>query len=115
MLLDPLEPHSVTESSHRTLNTVESDNRPHLTILKLLKPYSGTLLIALFAALGEGIADLAGPWPLKLVFDDILKPKQTTGWLNNLVHSMAGTDKLAILKIAAVSALAIAILGAVFS
>ncbi len=65
--------------------------------------------------IGEGIADLAGPWPLKLVFDDILKPKQTTGWLNNLVHSMAGTDKLAILKIAAVGALVIAILGAVFS
>jgi len=98
---------------------VESDSRPHLTILKLLKPYTGTLLIALFAAMGEAIVDLAGPWPLKLVFDDILKPKQSTGQLNNLlnnlVHSMAGTDKLAILKVAAVGALAIAILGAVFS
>jgi ATP-binding cassette, subfamily B, bacterial len=94
---------------------VESDNRPHLTILKLLKPYSGTLLIALFAAIGEGIADLAGPWPLKIVFDDILKPKQNSGWLINLVHSMAGTDKFAILKIAAIGALVIAILGAVFS
>jgi ATP-binding cassette subfamily B protein len=95
---------------------VESDNRPHLTILKLLKPYSGTLLIALFAAIGEGIADRAGPWPLKIVFDDILKPKQSTSWLNNLVHSMVGSDnKLAILKIAAIGALVIAILGAVFS
>lgn len=94
---------------------MESDSRPHLTILKLLKPYTGTLLIALFAAMGEAIADLAGPWPLKLVFDDILKPKQSTGWLINIVHATAGTDKLAILKVAAVGALAIAILGAVFS
>lgn len=94
---------------------MESDNRPRLTILKLLKPYSGTLVIALFAAIGEGIADLLGPWPLKLVFDDILKPKDNTGWLNNLVHSVAGTDKLLILKIAAIGALAIAVFGAVFS
>ncbi|MGA3201078.1 MAG: ABC transporter ATP-binding protein [Bryobacteraceae bacterium] len=94
---------------------VESDNRPHLTILKLLKPYTGTLLIAFFAAIGEGIADLLGPWPLKIVFDDILKPKQDTGWLNNLVHSMAGADKLEILKIAAIGALVIAVFGAICS
>jgi subfamily B ATP-binding cassette protein MsbA len=77
------------------------------------------LLIALFAAIGEGIADLLGPWPLKIVFDDILRPKDDTGWLstllNNLVHSVAGADKLAILKVAAVSALIIAIAGALCS
>jgi ATP-binding cassette subfamily B protein len=94
---------------------VESDNRPRLTILKLLKPYSGMLLIALFAAVGEGVADLLGPWPLKLVFDDIFKSKKSTGWLNNLVHNMAGDDKFVILKVAAISSLVIAILGAIFS
>jgi ATP-binding cassette, subfamily B, bacterial len=92
---------------------VESHNR--LTLLKLLKPYSGRLLVAFVAAIGEGIADLAGPWPLKIVFDDILKPKDNTNWLNNLVHSIAGTDKLAILKVAAVAALVIAIFGALCS
>jgi ATP-binding cassette subfamily B protein len=92
---------------------VDSPNR--LTLLKLLKPYSGHLLIAFVAAIGEGIADLAGPWPLKIVFDDILKPKDNSNWLNNLVHSIAGTDKLAILKFAAVAALIIAIVGAVCS
>jgi ATP-binding cassette subfamily B protein len=94
---------------------VESDNRPRLTILKLLKPYTVTLLIAFSAAIGEGLADLLGPWPLKIVFDDILKPKQDTGWLNNLVHSIAGTDKLEILKIAAIGALVIAVFGAICS
>jgi len=92
---------------------VDSHNR--LTLLKLLKPYSAQLLVAFVAAIGEGIADLAGPWPLKIVFDDILKPKDNTNWLNNLVHSIAGTDKLAILKVAAVAALVIAIFGALCS
>ncbi len=73
------------------------------------------LLIALFAAVGEGVADLLGPWPLKLVFDDIFKAKKSTGWLNNLVHSMSGDDKFVILKIAAIGSLVIAILGAIFS
>jgi ATP-binding cassette, subfamily B, bacterial len=94
---------------------VGSENREHLTILKLLKPYSGMLAIALTAAVGEGIADLLGPWPLKLVFDDILKPKDNDSWLNHLLHSVAGTDRLLILKIAAISALAIAIFGALCS
>src|SRR5579863_7127311 len=99
----------------RTLTPVESDNRPRLTILKLLKPYSGTLLIALFAAIGEGAADLLGPWPLKLVFDDILKPKEANGWLNRAVVSMVGADQLAIVKAAAVLALLIAVVGAACS
>ncbi len=73
------------------------------------------LVIAFTAAIGEGIADLLGPWPLKIVFDDILKPKQNTSWLNNLIQSMAGADKLAILKIAAIGALVIAIFGALCS
>jgi len=94
---------------------VEPGNPARLTILKLLKPYWGTLLIALFAAIGEGIADLLSPWPLKVVFDDILKPKEDTGWLNQLVRSAAGADRLEILKIAAIGALAIAVFGALCS
>ena len=94
---------------------MESDNRPRLTILRLLKPYSGLLLFAVAAAIGEGVADLLGPWPLKLVFDDILKTKEHAGWLSDFVHFLAGANKLTILKIAALSSLGIAIFGAVFS
>ena len=86
-----------------------------LTLLKLLKPYSGMLAIAVFAAVGEGIANLLGPLPLKLVFDNVLKQKQTTGWLNDAVRSLAGADKLAIVKVAAVLALLIAVVGAICS
>jgi ATP-binding cassette subfamily B protein len=94
---------------------VEPRGRPSLTLRKLLKPYSGLLLIAFVAAIGEGIADLLGPWPLKLVFDDILKPRENANWLNRLVLSIAGPDVLMVLKIAAISALAIAIFGAISS
>ena len=94
---------------------MQTEKRRPLTILRLLRPYSRALLIAFVAAIGEAIADLLGPWPLKIVFDNILKPKENAGWLNRLIHSVAGTDKLAILKIAAISALLIAIFGAICS
>lgn len=94
---------------------MQTEKRRSLTILRLLRPYSRALLIAFVAAIGEAIADLLGPWPLKIVFDNILKPKENAGWLNRLIHSVAGTDKLAILKIAAISALLIAIFGAICS
>ncbi len=80
-----------------------------------MKPYTGTLLIALFAAIGEGIADLLGPLPLKLVFDNILKDKQNDTWFSREIHNFAGMDKLVILKVAAVAALLIAIFGAICS
>jgi hypothetical protein len=86
-----------------------------LTLLKLLKPYSGMLAIAIFAAVGEGIADLLGPLPLKLVFDNVLKQKEANGWLNRVVVSMVGADKLAIVKAAAALALLIAVVGAICS
>ncbi|HTB13318.1 MAG TPA: ABC transporter ATP-binding protein [Bryobacteraceae bacterium] len=106
---------SVPEAPGAESHNREASGRRRVTLLKLLKPYSGLLLFAVFAAVGEGVADLLGPWPLKLVFDDILKPKANLSRINTLLHSIAGDDKLLILKIAAISALAIAILGAVFS
>ncbi|HEX9155185.1 MAG TPA: ABC transporter ATP-binding protein, partial [Nitrospira sp.] len=92
-----------------------SDNRKSLKISDLLRPHSKTLLIGLFAVMGEGVANLLEPWPLKIVLDNVLKSQPIHGWLNQWVLSTAGTDKLAILKFAAVAVLAIAAIGAVCS
>ncbi len=82
------------------------------SISNLLKPHSKALLIGLFAVIGEGLANLLEPWPLKIVFDDVLKAKSSHGWLNHWIHLLAGTDRLAVLKFAAVAVLAIAVLEA---
>ncbi len=70
--------------------------------------------------IGEGAADLLEPWPLKIVLDSVLpsRPKKAPvdhGWLNHWIATIAGTDKLAILKFAALAMLAIAVLGALCS
>ena len=52
------------------------------------------------------------PVPLKIVLDNVLKSKAPTGWLNTLVLSIAGTDKLAIIGVAAIAVMVIAVFGA---
>jgi ATP-binding cassette, subfamily B, bacterial len=88
-----------------------------LTISDLLRPHSKALAVGLLAVIGEGAADLLQPWPLKIVFDNVLQAGQSHshGWINRQVVSLMGTDRLAILKFAALAALAIAIVGALCS
>ena len=38
----------------------------------VLKPYKGPLTIAFIAMLVETLADLAQPWPLKVVLDSVI-------------------------------------------
>jgi subfamily B ATP-binding cassette protein MsbA len=94
-------------------------NRPlspkRLSIRELLKPHTGALIFGLLAVIGEGVANLLEPWPLKVVLDNVLHAKQSNGWLNHLIHSTVGDDKLAILKFVCLAVLAIAVLDAVCS
>ncbi|HEV2492099.1 MAG TPA: ABC transporter ATP-binding protein [Terriglobia bacterium] len=86
-----------------------------LKIGDLLKPHWKALVLGLLAAVGEGVANLLEPWPLKIVFDDVLKVKFVHGWLNRFVVSMVGRDPIAILKFAVLAVLLIALFDALCS
>ena len=79
----------------------------------LLKPHWPQLTLAFIAVLGESITDLLEPWPLKIVFDDVIGSRHLPGWLAGTVQSFAGTSKLAVLTFVVVLVLAIATLGAI--
>jgi len=68
--------------------------------------------MGLLAVAGEGIANLLQPWPLKVVLDNVLKSHKMAGWLNAFIVSTVGTDKLAILRFAALAVLLIALMDA---
>ncbi len=89
--------------------------RPRLTIRALLKPHAPALAAGLVAVIGEGVANLLEPWPLKVVLDSVLQSRPDQGWLDALVHAAAGDDKLAILTVACLAVLGIAALDAVCS
>src|SRR5689334_9818005 len=88
---------------------------PKIRITKLLRPYWQWLAIAFVALLAEGAMDLLEPWPLKIVFDNVIGSKKVPATLAGLVGSITGQNKLAILEFAALAVIAIAVTGAIAS
>lgn len=85
--------------------------------IALLRPHRRVLTLALFAAIGEAVTDIAQPWPLKIVLDNVLHQHalHQKEWLNHLIFSLAGTNQWAVLRLATFAALAIAVVGAACS
>ena len=48
---------------------------PGFKISSLLRPYLKMLLVGFLGVLGEGVANLLEPWPLKVVLDNVLRSK----------------------------------------
>ena len=84
-------------------------------LLELLQPHSRALALGISAVIGEGLANLLEPWPLKIVLDNVLKSRPVHGWLNHAIISTVGEDPIAVLEFAAIAVLAIAAIGAICS
>jgi subfamily B ATP-binding cassette protein MsbA len=81
----------------------------------LLRPHIGALCVGFLAVAGESAANLLGPWPLKIVLDEVLRGHESHAAAAQWIHSVIGTDKLAILRFACLAVLAIAALDAIAS
>jgi ATP-binding cassette, subfamily B, bacterial len=81
---------------------------------QLLRPHAKLLTIGVAAVIFEGVANLAEPWPLKIVLDSVLKSKPAHGLVHQLILPFAA-DKIGILKFASLAIIAIAALGAICS
>src|SRR5713101_1301824 len=86
-----------------------------LKLGRLLRPYAGSLSIAIVAVVGEGLTGLLQPWPLKIVFDSVSGSKPIPAWLRGHLPSSLTSGKMHILELAAIAVVAIAILDAAFS
>jgi ATP-binding cassette, subfamily B, bacterial len=105
--------------------TVRSANQPgasqaarghkRLSLRQLLKPHAGSLAIGFIAVLGETVANLLQPWPLKIVLDEVFHKHTGKSQVSSFLHRYAGTDQLFIIKVACFAVLAIALLDAVSS
>jgi subfamily B ATP-binding cassette protein MsbA len=85
-----------------------------LSIIDLLRPHWKALTLALLAVVGETAADLAEPWPLKVVLDFLHPTKPLPGWLATVVGWM-GPDRLAVINFAVMAVAVIAVVGALSS
>ena len=80
----------------------------------LLRPHWLSLALASVAVIGETAADIAEPWPVKIVVDNLLQNKKLPAWAASIVATI-GQDKLAILNFALGAVLLIAVVGAISS
>jgi subfamily B ATP-binding cassette protein MsbA len=86
-----------------------------LSVGSLLRPHYGQLALAVLVVIGGSIADLLQPWPLKVIIDAVVKGKEVQGLSHDVIYWVAGDDKLAILRFAALAALGVAAFGALCS
>jgi len=85
-------------------------------IRSLVRPYRGTLLIILVAMLVQTAMSVAGPWPLKIILDNVVGSHKLAPWLDELLRPMlSGSSKMQIAAAAAIAAVLIAVLGAIAS
>jgi ATP-binding cassette, subfamily B, bacterial len=83
-----------------------------LRLTDLLRPYWRPLSIGIFAVIGETVANLLEPWPLKVVLDNVVRSRDSSGWLSEWLVSITDDNRLQILTIAAVASIVIAAFGA---
>lgn len=93
---------------------MDSPPRPasKLRIAALLRPHWKSLLLALLAAMGETMADILQPWPLKIVVDSVLQSKRLPHWLDSIGAALFAGDKQAALNVAVAAVALIAVVGA---
>jgi subfamily B ATP-binding cassette protein MsbA len=82
-------------------------------IRELIRPYRGTLLIILLAMMVETAMSLAGPWPLKVIIDNVVGTHKLPHWLDQFVGPMLESGaKLQVAGLAALAVVVIAVIGA---
>jgi ABC-type multidrug transport system fused ATPase/permease subunit len=87
-------------------------------IRELIRPYRGTLLVIFLAMMVETLMSLAGPWPLKIILDNVVGAHHLPKWFDDFLGSATaglGPGKMKIAAVAALGAVLIAIIGSVAS
>jgi len=86
-----------------------------LRIGEVLRPHWKALALALAAVVGETVADVLEPWPIKIVVDNIVQSKRLPGRWGIFVLEVFGGNKFAVLNFALAAVLVIAVVGAISS
>src|SRR5215472_30738 len=85
-------------------------------IRELIRPYRWILAIILAAMLAQTLMSLAGPWPLKIILDNVVGSHHLPKWMaDRLLPALGGESKMHIAALAAIFAVIIAVLSSIAS
>jgi subfamily B ATP-binding cassette protein MsbA len=98
-----------------TANTEKRRNSLTRLVVRQVYPYRKWLLLIFFAMLIQTLMDIATPWPLKIVIDNVIGSHALPSWLQWMNTSSIGGSKLKMAAIASASLIIITIIGALAS
>jgi subfamily B ATP-binding cassette protein MsbA len=84
-----------------------------LRLGRILRPHWTALVVALLAVVGETLADVLEPWPVKIVFDNVLLGKRLPGPIDTSIAAVFGHSQSGLLGFALAMVLLIAIVGGI--
>ena len=93
--------------------TGKADSRSSTLIRQLLMPYRLHLSAILAAMVIETVMNLAAPWPLKVIIDDVVGHGHSSPLFTRIEATLAGTQKMQLAALMALSFVLIAILAAI--
>src|ERR1700712_3700339 len=82
-------------------------------VMDLIKPYKKWLIVIFLAMLLETAMSLLGPWPLKIIIDNVVGDHALPGWLEWIKDLPFETNKMAIAGAAAIGLILIALIGGI--
>ena len=100
------------KKDHRVLLKKPSKSLTSL-VLELIKPYKKWLFVIFLAMLLETAMSLLGPWPLKIIIDNVVGHHPLPEWLKWIKDLPFETDKMAIAGAAAIGLVLIALIGGI--
>jgi len=80
-------------------------------ILELIRPYRKWLVIVFAAMLVETAMSLAGPWPIKVIIDNVVGSHPLPQWLRWVHDLPIAQDKMGLAVAAALATLVFAAIG----
>jgi ABC-type multidrug transport system fused ATPase/permease subunit len=93
-----------TQASNRTMTRL---------VLELVRPYRAWLIVVIIAMVVETAMSMAGPWPLKVVIDNVLGHHPLPDWLHWVRDLPMAQSKMGLAGIAAITVILIAVVGGV--
>src|SRR6266498_555475 len=82
---------------------------------RYLLPYSRQLVLALLTMIGVAVLDLAAPWPLKFIVDNIIGGRPFTGSAGQAIVDTLGEDARVLTAVLGLAIILVAILSGLFS
>ena len=98
---------TITEQSKGSSGTMTK------LVLELVRPYRAWLIVVIIAMVVETAMSMAGPWPLKIVIDNVLGHHPLPDWLHWVRDLPLAQSKMGLAAIAAITVILIAVISGV--